>query len=76
MLAGGRPVVRRRRVVTALAWGVPGLVAGAAVVGRISRADLQVAVGIAVVVAVLLRAWHPGVVAEGRAARSRGRSRG
>ena len=66
MLAGGgRPVVRRRRVVTALAWGVPGLVAGAAVVGRISRADLQVAVGIAVVVAVLLRAWHPGVVAEG-----------
>jgi uncharacterized membrane protein YfcA len=65
MLAGRRPVVRRRAVVTALVWAVPGLVAGAAIVGRISRPDLQVAVGIAVVVAVLARAWHPGVVAEG-----------
>ena len=32
----------------------------------ISRSNLQIAVGIAVVVAVLARAWHPGVVADGR----------
>jgi uncharacterized membrane protein YfcA len=65
MLVGRRPVVRWQATGVALAWAVPGFVAGAAVVGRISRPHLQVAVGIAVVAAVLARAWHPGVIADG-----------
>ncbi len=65
MLVGSRPVVRTRAAGTVLLWAVPGFVAGAALVGHISRSDLQVAVGFAVVAAVLVRAWHPGVVAAG-----------
>lgn len=65
MLLGARPVVRGRAAATALVWAVPGFVAGAAVVGGISRSHLQVAVGIAVVLAVMARAWHPDVVAAG-----------
>jgi len=46
-------------------WALPGFVAGAAIIGGISKSHLQVAVGIAVVVAVLARAWHPGVLPPG-----------
>jgi uncharacterized membrane protein YfcA len=66
MLVGvGRPHVRRDGAVTVLAWALPGFVAGAAIIGAISKSHLQVAVGVAVVVAVLARAWHPGVLAAG-----------
>lgn len=66
MLAGARPpAVRWRAAGTALAFGVPGFLLGAAVVGGISRERLQVAVGVAVVLAVLARAWHPGVIGPG-----------
>jgi len=66
MLVGSRPVVRTRAAGTVLLWALPGFVAGAALVGYISRSHLQVAVGIAVVLAVLARAWHPGVVTDPR----------
>ena len=66
MLVGSRPMVRTRAAATVTLWAVPGFVVGAALVGHISRSNLQIAVGVAVVAAVLARAWHPGVVAEGR----------
>ena len=66
MLVGSRPMVRTRAAATVTLWAVPGFVVGAALVGHISRSNLQIAVGIAVVLAVLARAWHPGVVAKGR----------
>jgi hypothetical protein len=67
MLVGGsRPVVRTRAAGTVLLWALPGFVVGATLVGYISRSHLQVAVGIAVVLAVLARAWHPGVVTDPR----------
>ncbi len=66
MLVGaGRPHVRRRGAATVLAWAVPGFVIGAAILRGISQPHLQVAVGVVVVGAVLLRAWHPGVLAAG-----------
>ncbi len=65
MLLGTRPVVRTRGLSAALLWAVPGFIAGAAIVGGISRSHLQIAVGVAVVLAVLARAWHPGVVSDG-----------
>lgn len=66
MLVGvGRPHVRREGAATVLVWSLPGFVAGAAIIGGISKSHLQVAVGIAVVVAVLARAWHPGVLPPG-----------
>ena len=65
MLVGTRPVVRGRAAGVALVWAGPGFIAGAAVIGRITRPHLQVAVGIAVVATVLARAWHPGVIADG-----------
>ena len=66
MLVGvGRPHVRREGAATVLVWALPGFVAGAAIIGGISKSHLQVAVGIAVVVAVLARAWHPGVLPPG-----------
>jgi uncharacterized membrane protein YfcA len=66
MLVGaGRPHVRRDGAATVMVWALPGFVAGAAIIGGISKSHLQVAVGIAVVVAVLARAWHPGVLPRG-----------
>ena len=66
MLVGaGRPHVRRDGTATVLIWALPGFVAGAVIIGGISKSHLQVAVGIAVVVAVLARTWHPGVLPPG-----------
>src|SRR4051794_31950433 len=66
MLVGaGRPHVRAQGTTTVLAWAVPGFVAGAAIIRSISRPHLQVAVGVVVIAAVLVRAWHPHVVAPG-----------
>jgi uncharacterized protein len=66
MLAGvGRPHIRRDGVPTVLVWALPGFLAGAAIIGGISKAHLQVAVGIVVVAAVAGRAWHPGVLPPG-----------
>jgi uncharacterized protein len=66
MLVGvGRPHVRRDGVATVLVWALPGFAVGAAIIGAISKSHLQVVVGIAVVVAVLARAWHPGVLPPG-----------
>ena len=45
MLVGSRPVVRTRAAGTVLSGRCPGFVAGAALVGYISRSHLQVAVG-------------------------------
>jgi uncharacterized membrane protein YfcA len=66
MLVGaGRPHVRRQGAATVLAWAVPGFVIGATIIRSISRPALQVTVGVAVIAAVLARAWHPGVLAAG-----------
>jgi uncharacterized membrane protein YfcA len=65
LVRSGRPHVRRRGAATVLAWAVPGFVVGAAILRGIARSHLQVAVGVVVIVAVLARAWHPGVLAPG-----------
>jgi uncharacterized membrane protein YfcA len=66
MLVGaGRPHVRGDGVPTVLLWALPGFVAGAVIIGSISKSHLQVAVGVAVIIAVLARAWHPGVLPPG-----------
>ncbi len=62
MLGGRRPVVHARPAALVLAAAFPGLAAGAAVVGLVAKHDLQVAVGVAVLAAVLARLWHPGVL--------------
>jgi uncharacterized membrane protein YfcA len=62
----GPRAVRWRALAVVLAWSVPGIVAGVAIVRAAPRPALQVAVGVAVIGALALRAWHPHVVLAGR----------
>lgn len=47
--------VSTERVVPALAWSVPGLIAGALILAALSKPALQIAVGVAVLIAVVVQ---------------------